>query len=155
MSLPYFTDFGWQPYVLAVAPGAGQTLDPLLLETIPPAVIVKRVRAIPAAISTLIGFGNAALRALPFLYMAGAQLIARYQIDLVYFSTTMSFSMPLGRVWRRRSESPTFWTSRIHGLAITTSSIPRSIVPRTMPSFGGCTGASSRGRCDTSVPSLR
>jgi glycosyltransferase involved in cell wall biosynthesis len=45
--------------------------------------------------------GNLALRALPFLYAAGRRLIADEHIDLVYFSTTAFFAMPLGRVWKR------------------------------------------------------
>src|SRR5262245_65424185 len=86
MSLPYFREFGWQPYVLSVAPSAGQPLEPLLLDTIPADVPVERVRSMPLVISNPLRIGNIALRALPFLYSAGARLIARHQIDLVYFS---------------------------------------------------------------------
>jgi hypothetical protein len=106
MSLPYFRDFGWQPYVLAVAPTGDQPLDPLLAQTVPSAIAVKRVRALPAMISKGFGIGNLALRALPSLYTAGSRLIAKHDIDLVYFSTTMCFAMPLGRLWRRRFGVP-------------------------------------------------
>ena len=106
MSLPYFQEFGWQPYTLAVAPTSGEPVEPLLGETIPPNLDVERVRGVPAAISKWVGVGNPALRALPSLYAAGARTIARHGIDLVYFSTTMFHAMPLGRIWRRRFGVP-------------------------------------------------
>jgi hypothetical protein len=106
MSLPHFAEFGWEPYVLAVAPTGDETLDPLLIETVPADIKVERVQAIPRAISDRVGIGNIALRALPSLYIAGSRLLASGKFDLVYFSTTMFFSMPLGRVWRRRFGVP-------------------------------------------------
>jgi hypothetical protein len=54
----------------------------------------------------LVGVGNIALRALPALTRAGADIIRAEGIDLVYFSTTMFLSMPLGRLWRRRFGVP-------------------------------------------------
>src|SRR5207249_7514785 len=106
MSLPHFAEFGWEPYVLAVAPTGDETLDPLLVETVPSDIQVERVRAIPAAISKRLGIGNIALRALPSLYHAGSRLLSSGKVDLVYFSTTMFFAMPLGRMWRRRFGVP-------------------------------------------------
>jgi hypothetical protein len=106
MSLPYFREFGWEPYVLAVAPGSVDSLDPLLGETIPMDVCVERVRSIPPEISRYVGIGNVALRALPFLYRAGCRIISTERVDLVYFSTTMFLAMPLGRVWKRQFGTP-------------------------------------------------
>ena len=106
MSLPYLREFGWDPYVLAVAPAPDQETEPLLAETLPPDVPIERVGAVTPAISSRLGIGNIALRALPFLYRAGSRLIAQHGIDLVYFSTTMFLSMPLGRVWRRQFGVP-------------------------------------------------
>src|SRR5436309_14462133 len=106
MSLPHFAEFGWEPYVLAVAPTGDETLDPLLVKTVPSDIKVERVRAIPAAISKRIGIGNLALRALPSLYHAGSRLLAGGKFDLVYFSTTMFFAMPLGRIWHGRFGVP-------------------------------------------------
>src|SRR5262249_21012946 len=68
MSLPYFGEFGWQPYVLAVAPTGTEVVEPLLTETIPSSVPVERVQALPASLTSVAGIGNIALRALPFLY---------------------------------------------------------------------------------------
>lgn len=102
MSLPYFREFGWEPFVLAVRPDGTEALDPLLSETVPEDVTVDRVRPLPASICSWFGVGNIALRALPQLYARGCRLISSHAIDLVYFSTTMFLSMPLGRVWKRQ-----------------------------------------------------
>src|SRR5947207_9098392 len=106
MSLPHFADFGWEPHVLAVTPTGDETLDLLLVETIPSHIKVERVCAISGAISKRVGIGNIALRALPSLYCTGSRLLASGRFDLVYFSTTMFFAMPLGRVWRRQFGVP-------------------------------------------------
>jgi len=107
MSLPYFAEFGWEPTVLTVAdPGASAVLDPLLSETVPAAVDIQRVGSLPSWIARKIGFGDAALRAWPWMYRAGGRLIRQKQIDLVYFSTTAFFSMPMGRMWFRRYGAP-------------------------------------------------
>jgi len=106
VSLAYFREFGWDPYVLAVAPDAGDTLEPLFAETIDASVPVERVRAASSSLTRVLGIGNVAIRALPFLYTAGARLIERHHIDLVYCSTTMFLSMPLARVWKARFGTP-------------------------------------------------
>jgi hypothetical protein len=107
MSLPHFAEFGWEPTVLTVAkPGASAVLDPLLSETIPDSVDVRQVGSVPPAFARRIGFGDAALRAWPWLYRAGARVVQQKSIDLVYFSTTAFFSMPLGRMWLRRFGVP-------------------------------------------------
>lgn len=106
MSLPYFREFGWEPYVLSVADNGAAPVEPLLLMTIPDDVSVERVTAIPPRAARLAGVGNIALRAMPWLHRAGARTIAAHGIDLVYFSTTMFLSMPLGRIWRRRFGTP-------------------------------------------------
>jgi hypothetical protein len=105
-SLPYFREFGWDPYVVAVAPTGTEVVDSLLNETVPADVPIERVRSIPARVSRAFGVGNPAIRAMPFLMNAGGRLIAERGIDLVYFSTTMFTAMPLGRVWRRRFGTP-------------------------------------------------
>ncbi|HTK29889.1 MAG TPA: glycosyltransferase [Vicinamibacterales bacterium] len=106
MSLPHFEEFGWRPCVLAVGPEPGEACDPLLLETVPPGIRVERVKAAPAWMCRPFGVGNIAARALPALLAAGSRLIESEAIDLVYFSTTMFFAMPLGRVWKARHGTP-------------------------------------------------
>ena len=106
MSLPFFRESGWEPMVLAVEPEGTESLDPLLSATLPADVPIERVPSLPPGLTRPLGVGNVALRSLPWLYRAGSNLIKRRQIDLVYFSTTMFLSMPLGRVWRRRFGVP-------------------------------------------------
>ena len=106
MSLPFFRESGWEPTVLAVQPAGTESLDPLLSETLPADVPVERVPSLPPGLTRPFGVGNVALRSLPWLYRAGSALIKRRSIDLVYFSTTMFLSMPLGRIWRRQFGVP-------------------------------------------------
>jgi len=106
MSLPHFREFGWEPTVLAVAPDPQAANDPLLSLTIPSDIAVERVAAAPLALTRWFGIGNIALRALPFLNRTGLRLLRTQQYDLVYFSTTMFFAMPLGRWWRMRTNVP-------------------------------------------------
>lgn len=106
MCLPHFAEFGWEPSVLAVAPSGAESLEPQLNETLPADVPVERVASIPHSVARLAGVGNIALRALPYLKTAGSRTIRDRQIDLVYFSTTMFASMPLGRVWKQEHGTP-------------------------------------------------
>src|SRR5437763_7733365 len=107
MSAPFFADFGWQPVVLAVEPDyTERERDPLLLESVPSTLPVKRVRAIPASWTRKIGFSDVGLRSLPYLYRAGRELIDKHKIELIYFSTTVFSTMPLGRVWEREFGVP-------------------------------------------------
>jgi hypothetical protein len=107
MSLAYFSEFGWEPRVLAVDPTrAERLLDPLLLETIPPDVPVHHAGAFDAGWTRKLGVSALGLRAFPFFYRAGARLIAKHRPDLVYFSTTAFPLLALGRLWKRRFNVP-------------------------------------------------
>jgi len=48
----------------------------------------------------LLGINNVALRALPFLFLAGCRLLSARRFDVVYFSTTMFIVLPFGRLWK-------------------------------------------------------
>ena len=107
ISLPYYRDFGWNPVVLAVEPAhAGRPEDPLLNETIPSDVPVHRVKALPASLTRKIGVGDVGFRAFTFLYREGCRIIREYNIDLVYFSTTVFWTMPLARMWKQKFGVP-------------------------------------------------
>lgn len=107
MSLPYFAAFGWQPVVLAVEPAYVEGIEEsALLATVPSEVPIRRVRALPARWTRRVGVSNLGLRALPFLYAAGRQMIKQYQVDLVYFSTTLFPTMVLGRIWKAQFNVP-------------------------------------------------
>ena len=107
MGLPYFSEFGWDPVVLAVRPEYIEgVVEPLLLETLPPGLAVSRVAALPVRFARLLGVGNLGLRAMPFLHRAGRSLLRSKRIDLVYFSTTMFATMALGRLWKQEFGVP-------------------------------------------------
>lgn len=106
-SLPYFREFGWEPHVLAVAPEYQQgVMEPRLLQSLPPDVPVTRIKALPLGLTRRLGVTSIALRAFLHLYYAGARIIRRNHIDLVYISTTMFPAMALGRLWRWRCGTP-------------------------------------------------
>lgn len=101
MSLPHFVAAGWDVTVLTVDdPTPAAPLEPALLATVPPAVRVVRARCLSRKWTRWCGVGNVALRALPFLFLAGCRELRGGRADLVYFSTTMFAVLPFGRVWR-------------------------------------------------------
>lgn len=103
MSLSHYREFGWDAAVLAVEPRhASFDPDPFLVRTVPRHVPVLRVPAVPERWARIVGVGNVALRAAPWLHRAGAWFRERWPPDLVYFSTTQFPAMALGRVWKRR-----------------------------------------------------
>lgn len=100
MSLPYFQEFGWEPFVLTVHPEFVEAFtDPLLEKMVPSDVKVIRTGAWPVAQTRKVGIGSLALRALTYMMKAGDRLIVEEKIDLVYFSTTVFPVMALGPAW--------------------------------------------------------
>lgn len=107
MSLPHFEEYGWQPTVLSVDPEyVGGVRDPLLREAVPESVNVIGTKALNFGHARRPGQGSLGLRALPYLRRAGADIIRRERIDLVYFSTTVFPAMSLGPVWKRKAGVP-------------------------------------------------
>jgi hypothetical protein len=107
MSLPHFEASGWKPFVLAISPEFQDgVIEPALLQSLPAGLAVKYVEALPLRTSRRVGIGNVALRGFAHLYRAGAELIRREAIDLVFFSTTMFPAMALGRLWKQRCDVP-------------------------------------------------
>lgn len=100
MSLPRFVERGWGVTVLTVDdPTPTAPLDEELARTVPTAVEVVRAYCFPRGLTRLVGIGNVALRALPFIFATGCRLLAARRYDVVYFSTTMFGVLPLGRIW--------------------------------------------------------
>jgi hypothetical protein len=107
MSLPYFTEFGWEPLVLAVDPAkTDHLLDSRLMETIPPQVPIHHTKAFAASWTRKLGFSALGLRAWPFLYRTGTRLIRAQRPDLIYFSTTVFPVLAIGRFWKRKFGVP-------------------------------------------------
>lgn len=90
MALPYFSDLGWTPEVVAVEPE--QVLapcDPFLLATVPPDIPIHRVRAFGPGWGRIPGLGGLGYRCLPAVARCLRQLLdADPRPTLIYFSTT-------------------------------------------------------------------
>lgn len=106
-SLPYFEQFGWEPTVLCVHSNyVEMAKDELLLESVPEEIKVEMVKAFSTKYTRKLGLGNLGLRAFWQLFKAGNKLLKTEVFDLVYFSTTVFASMPLGRVWKKKFKVP-------------------------------------------------
>lgn len=106
-SLPYFAEAGWEAVTLAVDPAYVEGyIDEHLLETIPASADVRRLPALDYHWTRRFGLGSVALRSLWAYRRAGDALLARGDIDLVYFSTTAFQVIPLGRYWKARFGVP-------------------------------------------------
>jgi len=106
-SLPYFEQFGWEPTVLCVDPNyVEMAKDDMLLESIPKDIKVHMVNAFSTTYTRKLGLGNLGLRAFLQLFKVGNSLLKADPFDLVYFSTTMFASMPLGRIWKKKFKVP-------------------------------------------------
>jgi hypothetical protein len=113
MALPYFKEFRWDATVLTVnaAQIEGMPDDPHLSQTVPKEVKVERAGALHFSITRPLGLGSLAIRALPFLWRKGCQLLVNAsdrgrRFDLVFFSTTQFPVMILGPIWKRRFGIP-------------------------------------------------
>ena len=107
MSVPYLEEFGWRPTILAVKPRYVEGIkDDNLLKSVPRGLSAIWTSALPAEITRPVGLGSLALRALPFLYRAGAKALASETFDLVYFSTTLFPVLALGPIWKRKFGVP-------------------------------------------------
>jgi hypothetical protein len=102
-SLPYFSRYGWNPTVLAVAPDADdKVIDPLLAESIPPEIAVHRVQAWQEKQTRRFGFGHLDNRCVAPLFRVGSKLLSALHYDVIYFSTTVFATFVLARLWKRR-----------------------------------------------------
>lgn len=102
MSLPYYREFGWDPVVLTVAAELQESArEKELLATVPRDIKVHRCGALSLKVSRCLGVGNLGLRAWWHLLFAGARLIRREKIDLVFLTNTQFVTFALGRIWRR------------------------------------------------------
>jgi len=102
MSLPYYREHGWDPVVLTVDAAVQDGAREAALEaTIPGDVRIHRCGALPLWISKRLGLGNLGLRAWFYLLFAGARIMRREKIDVVFLTNTQFVTFTLGRIWRR------------------------------------------------------
>jgi hypothetical protein len=107
MSIPHFEKYGWKSIVLTIdGRHVSARKDPRLLDSMAPEIVVKRVTAVPEYLTRVIGIGDAAIRAYPFLLLEGLRLIKLHHVDLVYISTTQFYAFTLGPIWKRRTGVP-------------------------------------------------
>ncbi|MCG6887712.1 MAG: glycosyltransferase [Proteobacteria bacterium] len=107
LSLPWFEKFGWQPRVLTIDPTMLDIdQEPLFEQLLPGSLTAHRTNAFPIRLGRLAGLGDPGIRAWPWLLAEGSRMIRQFNIDLVYFSTTVFSSMTLGPVWKRRHGTP-------------------------------------------------
>jgi len=107
-ALPFLEEYGWKAAVLAVhAKYVEGVEDSLLEKTFPATTRIVRTRALSVRLTRLFGVGSVALRALPFLWMAGNKLLRNERtFDLIFFSTTMFPVLILGPIWKRKFGIP-------------------------------------------------
>ncbi|WP_047551021.1 glycosyltransferase [Psychroserpens sp. Hel_I_66] len=106
-SLPYFEQFGWKPTVLCVDPDyVEMAKDELLANSLPTDAEYIMVKAYSTKYTRKLGLGNLGLRSFIQLLKAGNTLLKKENFDLIYFSTTVFASMPLGRIWKRKFNIP-------------------------------------------------
>lgn len=107
MSLPYFSQFGWDAEVVAVDPHYSEMAkDELLLQGVPPNVKVHYVKAWRKSWTSKFGIGSIALRSLPFYRNTVNRMLKSGRFDLVYFSTTQFQVCILGAYWKKRFGIP-------------------------------------------------
>ena len=107
MSLPYFGEFGWDAEVVTVDPFYSEMLkDDLLLQSIPSAIKIHKVKALSKKWTSKLGLGSLALRSIGSYRKKVDQLLKETKFDLVYFSTTQFPASILGASWKKRFGIP-------------------------------------------------
>lgn len=107
MSLPYFAEFGWDAEVVTVAEEyVDMVKDPLLLQSVPQAIIIHKVAALSKKWTSKFGLGSIALRSLWFYRKKVNQLLRQKKYDLIYFSTTQFPVCILGAYWQNKFGIP-------------------------------------------------
>jgi len=107
MSIPYFADNGWNAEIVMVDEHyADSGIDPLLLQSILPAIKIHKVKALDKKWTRKLGLGSIALRALPFYRRKVNELLKTGNYDLIYFSTTQFPVCILGSYWKKRFGVP-------------------------------------------------
>jgi hypothetical protein len=101
MSLPYFSENGWDAEVVAVHPAYTDAVkDPLLLQSLPAGLRVHHIKAWNKKTTSKFGLGSIALRSLWFYFKHVNRLLEDKSFNLIYFSTTQFPVLTLGAYWK-------------------------------------------------------
>ncbi|MBS1530098.1 MAG: glycosyltransferase, partial [Bacteroidetes bacterium] len=107
MSLPYFSQCGWDAEVVTIDPKYSEMpKDDLLLQSIPPGIKIHYVDAMNKGWTSKFGLGSIALRSLRFYRKKVNELLKKEHFDLIYFSTTQFPVCILGAYWKKRFGVP-------------------------------------------------
>jgi len=107
MSLPYFSQFGWDTEIVTVDPKfAEMPKDPLLMQSIPEGTVIHRVKAFDKGWTSKFGLGSIGLRSIWFYRKKVNRILKKNPFDLVYFSTTQFPVCILGSYWKKRFGVP-------------------------------------------------
>jgi hypothetical protein len=107
MSLPWFKQFGWEAEVVTVDPQyADVAKDALLSESVPAGIKVYYVKAFNKKITSKLGLGSIALRALYYYRKEVNRLLRENKFNLIYFSTTQFPVCILGPYWKKKFKVP-------------------------------------------------
>lgn len=102
-ALPFMEQNGWSPHILCVNPDQiDRTQDSLLSASFPRDIPVTTVDILPQSIL----LRGLALRCAWPIYKAGCKLLRSGDFDLVYFSSTVFTTFPLGRLWLSHYDVP-------------------------------------------------
>ncbi|SHN23977.1 glycosyltransferase [Mucilaginibacter sp. OK098] len=107
MSLPYFKQFGWDATVVIIDEKYSDVVqDELLVQSIPAATKIYKVKALSSALTSKVGLGSLALRSLWYYRKKVSEILKKEKYDLVYFSTTQFPLCILGAYWKKRFGIP-------------------------------------------------
>lgn len=107
MVLPYLKQDGLNVTVLASDPSIVRAPhDPWLCEGMPNEVSIIRAPGLSTKWCSLPGFGTLSARAFRGLRLAGDNILASDNFDLVYFSTTQFGVHRLGPYWKKKHDVP-------------------------------------------------
>jgi hypothetical protein len=106
-SLPYFAANGWAPSVVMIDEGyADVSKDELLTASLPADIPIYKVKALRKSLTSKLGLGSIALRAMWHYRRKVDEILAKERYDLVYFSTTQFPVCALGAHWKRKFKVP-------------------------------------------------
>lgn len=106
-SLSYYEQFGWIPEIVCVHERySDMNKDPLLIESIPAHIKIHKVRAFAKKMTSKVGLGSIALRALWYYKKYVNNLLKKEHFDAIYFSTTQFPVCILGSYWKKKFKIP-------------------------------------------------
>jgi hypothetical protein len=103
----HLKEFGWEPVILTTDPRYYETaIDEENEKLLPVDLEVVRTRAIPAALTRMLGFGDLGLRSLWHHWRAMNCICQERQVDLIFVPIPPYLSMVLGRLAHARFRIP-------------------------------------------------